>query len=282
MTVIECPPPPLSGRTAVVTGANHGIGAAVAVELARLGSNVLVTFLRSAPSAASTSQGPGPALSESAYDAERRRDSSAVIELIESHGSRGLAVETNLNAAAAPARVFDEAEGAFGPVSILVNNASGWRQDTFSGKARDLMSRPMEEVTEATFEANFGVDAKAGALLIAEFSRRHLLSGGSWGRIVGLSSGGPSGFANEVSYGAAKAALESYTMSAASELAGHGVTANIVYPPITDTGWVTSEVRRFAATQGARVAEPAQVAEVIGWLCTDAASLVTGNRIRLR
>ena len=52
------------------------------------------------------------------------------------------------------------------------------------------------------------------------------------------------GFPNEVSYGAAKAALENYTMAAAFELAPLGITANVVHPPVTDTGWVTDEVRR--------------------------------------
>jgi 3-oxoacyl-[acyl-carrier protein] reductase len=205
-----------------------------------------------------------------------------VVELIERHEVRFLAVETDLTVSGAAAQIFDEAEGNLGPVSILVNNASGWRQDTFSGEPSDRFSRPTEEVTAATIDANFAVDAKAGALLIAEFAGRHRLNGATWGRIVGVSSGGPSGFPGEVSYGAAKAALENYTMSAASELARDGVTANIVYPPITDTGWVTDEVRRFADSEGARVAEPAEVAEVVGWLCTDGASLVTGNRIRLR
>lgn len=59
------------------------------------------------------------------------------------------------------------------------------------------------------------------------------------GRIVGMSSGGPDAFPEEVSYGAAKAALENYTMSAAYELADLGITANIVHPPVTDTGWIT-------------------------------------------
>lgn len=63
--------------------------------------------------------------------------------------------------------------------------------------------------------------------------------GGSWGRVTGLTSGGPLGFPEEVSYGAAKAAQVSYTMSAALGLAPYGVTANMVYPPpVTDTGWV--------------------------------------------
>ncbi|CAN5644942.1 hypothetical protein BH20ACT2_BH20ACT2_24620 [soil metagenome] len=81
-----------------------------------------------------------------------------------------------------------------------------------------------------------------------------------------------------------KAALENFTMSASVELAGNGITANVVYPPVTDTGWVTDEVRVFVAGSAdhVHVAAPAEVAEVIGWLCTDAARLVTGNVIRLR
>ena len=94
----------------------------------------------------------------------------------------------------------------------------------------------------------------------------------------------PSGFPGEASYGAAKAALENYTMTASIELAGLGITANVVYPPVTDTGWVTDDVRDFVASSidHVHVAEPEEVAEVIGWLCTDAASLVTGNVVRLR
>lgn len=92
------------------------------------------------------------------------------------------------------------------------------------------------------------------------------------------------GFPGEVSYGAAKAALENYTMSASIELAGDGVTANVVYPPVTDTGWITEGVRAFVdeSADHVHIAEPAEVAEVIGWLSTDAARLVTGNIIRLR
>ncbi len=273
---------PLRGRTAVVTGANHGIGAAVAEELARLGSNVLVAFFRAPSHPLGSERAPSHPLGSERYDSERRRDASEVVARVERHGVRSTAVESDLAGSGAAERLIEAAENELGAVSILVNNASGWRQDTFSGHFDDHFSRPTEEVSAATFDANFAVDAKAGALLIAEFARRHRMRGGTWGRIVGLSSGGPSGFAGEVSYGAAKAALENYTMSAAAELARYGITANIVYPPITDTGWVTDEVRRFADSRGERVAQAAQVAEVVGWLCTDGAALVTGNRIRLR
>ena len=94
------------------------------------------------------------------------------------------------------------------------------------------------------------------------------------------------GFPGEVSYGAAKAALENYTMSAAWELAGLGITANVVYPPVTDTGWVTDEVRRYVKEQPSliHIAEPDDVASVkrIAYLASDEAALITGNVVHLR
>jgi 3-oxoacyl-[acyl-carrier protein] reductase len=92
------------------------------------------------------------------------------------------------------------------------------------------------------------------------------------------------GFPQEVSYGAAKAALENWTMAASTELAPFGITANMVLPPVTDTGWVTDDVRAFvaASTDLHHVASPADVAEVVAWLCSDAARMVTGNILRMR
>jgi 3-oxoacyl-[acyl-carrier protein] reductase len=120
--------------------------------------------------------------------------------------------------------------------------------------------------------------------MIAEFARRHLARRATWGRIVGLTSGGPMGFPQEVSYGAGKAALVNYAMSAAFELAPFGITSNVVYPPVTDTGWVTHEVEEFV--RGSRehfhIVQPVEVAEVIAYLVSDAARLITANVIYLR
>ena len=268
---------PFEGRVALVTGANHGIGASTALALAEFGADVVVTYLRlDVPD-----DDPGrPA----AYAEHRRQDATAVVEVVRAAGSKALSIEADLADPASPARLFDQAEDTFGPVAILVNNASGWRQDTFTGASNDTLGRPNRAVTAESIDAQLLVDARGSALLIAEFAHRHRQRGADWGRIISLTSGGSGGFPGEVSYGAAKAALENYTMSASVELASLGITANVVYPPVTDTGWVNDAVREAVAGNPPlhHVAEPEEVAEVIAWLCTDGARLVTGNVIRLR
>jgi len=73
-------------------------------------------------------------------------------------------------------------------------------------------------------------------------------------------------------------------MSAAMELAEYGITANMVHPPVTDTGWVNDAVRKLVADSPTtfHVPAPEQVAEVIAYLASDAAALITANIITLR
>jgi 3-oxoacyl-[acyl-carrier protein] reductase len=195
-----------------------------------------------------------------------------------------VAVEADHADPATPALLFDAAEERLGPVDILVNNATGWLADTFAPSATDRLGRSLRPVTAATWSQQFTVDAMGAALMIGEFARRHIARGADWGRIIGLTSGGDLGFPEEVSYGAAKAAQTNYTMSAALELAPFGVTANMVHPPVTDTGWVTDAVRQAVAesTTLIHVASSAEVADVIAYLASDAAALITANVITLR
>jgi 3-oxoacyl-[acyl-carrier protein] reductase len=269
---------PLAGRVALVTGANHGIGAAVAVALAERGADVAITYLRDRTIA------DGEVHHTDDYLGPRRRDGSDVRLAIEALGRRGATFEADLRDDDVPGRVFDQAEDALGPVAVLVHNASGWQRDSFAAATHDANRRSLAPVTPASIDAQLLVDARAGALLLQQFIARHRARGGDWGRIVTMTSGEGRAFPGEVSYGAAKAALISYTLSAASEMAADGVTANVVYPPVTDTGWITDDVRAFVAADDDHhhIATPAEVAETVAWLCAEANHLVTGNIIRLR
>jgi 3-oxoacyl-[acyl-carrier protein] reductase len=264
---------PLLGKVALVTGANHGIGAATALALAGRGADVVITYLRSA-AADDTSE----------HARQRAQGGTATVAAIKAMGRRVTAIEVDLSDAAVPAQLFESAETELGPVSVLVHNASGWHKDSFAHEGSDAVGRYNHPVTAETIDSQMLVDARAGALLMAEFIERHRRRGSSWGRIVSLTSGVGREFPGEVSYGAAKAALISYTLSAASEMAADGVTANVVYPPVTDTGWVTAEVRDFVDRDPNHhhVAEPEEVADVIAWICGEAGRIFTGNIIRLR
>jgi 3-oxoacyl-[acyl-carrier protein] reductase len=265
-----------NGHTAVVTGANHGIGAATAIALARHGCGVLCTYLR-------VDDAADPGIPQ-AYRDNRAKAADAVVAQIAAAGGRAVAVEADLLDRTVPAALFEEAEHQLGPVDILVNNATGWIQDTFVPTEADHLGRALRPVAAATWQQQFSVDAMAPALLISEFARRLIARKATWGRIIGLTSGGELGFPQEVSYGAAKAAQVNYTMSAAAELAPYGITANMVHPPVTDSGWVTDAVRDAVRDSGTlfHIARPDEVAAVIAWLASDAASLITGNTITLR
>jgi 3-oxoacyl-[acyl-carrier protein] reductase len=269
-------PSPLRPHVALVTGANHGIGAATARALAARGAHVLAAYF---------------ALDDQSmigfpdnYRSHRMSDADHVVEAIRTAGGRAIAMEADLAKPETIGQLFDLAESQLGPVDILVNNASGWLADTFTSETRDMFGHACARVSRETFDRQFAIDARASALLISEFARRHIERSAQWGRIVGLTSGGPGGFPGEVSYSAAKAALENYTMSAAFELANVGVTANIVHPPVTDTGWVTDNVRRYVESRPdlIHIAQPDDVAGVIGYLVSDDARLITGNVVRLR
>lgn len=263
----------LSSLTALVTGANHGIGAAIARALADRGADLAITYLRT-----------GDPDRSDEYHVARRSDGSEIRRVVEANGSRCHLIEADLADADTPRRLFDEVESVLGPVSILVHNASGWSKDTFAPTEPDVAGRFARAVNVEAIDAQLHIDARAGALLMAEFIQRHRERRADWGRIVTLTSGEGGAFPGEVSYGAGKAALISYTLSAAAEMAGDGVTANVVYPPVTDTGWITDEVRVFVAEdlEHHHIVDPDEVAEVIAWLCADAGRIVTGNIIRLR
>lgn len=134
----------LTGHVAIVTGANHGIGAATARVLAKCGARVLVTYLRICED--------GDAGRPEAYKHVRRVGAGHVVGAIHAEGGQATAVETNLADPLTPQRLVDVAEAELGPVDILVNNASADQKDIFAGESRDGFGRLLHPVSAETFK----------------------------------------------------------------------------------------------------------------------------------
>jgi len=154
---------PAGGHTAIVTGANHGIGAATATALGRSGCAVLCTFFRG--------EDPVDPGVPQAYRDRRAADADAVVSEIRAGGGRALAVEADLADPAVPAALFDAAEEQLGPVDILVNNATGWVADTFAPAGADRLGRSLRRRRRA--EGQLVCCHGAGGLPGAREARRH-------------------------------------------------------------------------------------------------------------
>jgi len=247
----------LKGKVVLVTGANHGIGAATAKAFAAQGAAVFINYL-----------GP-PSANE-------------VIWAICDQGGRAKAWEADLADPAVIPQLFDHAKEAFGPVDVLVNNAAHSEADTFiplGPEARDWMARHIRTITPESHDRHSAVNSRAVALMMAEYVRRHVERGARWGRIINLSTDGAYCFPGEVSYGASKAALEAYSRSAAKEVGKYGITVNIVAPGPIQTGWITPEVeeRELPTIPLGRLGQPEDVADVIVFLASEQARWLTGQ-----
>lgn len=280
--------PQLSGKVAVVTGANNprGIGAAIARALAVQGAALYVTYYRQEIPAEVSREAESGIPGLSLYQWLSAKDAGEVIDDVRASGGHIEAWEVDLAVPAACAEVFDRAEKAFGPVEILVNNAAFWAPDSFlpdgviEGKP-SAGGGPIRTLDVQEHDRHFHVNVRAPALLIREFARRHIERDARWGRIINVSTDGASCFPTEVSYGASKYALESLTRSAAVELGPYGITVNVVAPGPTQTGYIApqAEAALVQETPLRRIGDPADVADVVVFLASEQARWVTGQLI---
>jgi 3-oxoacyl-[acyl-carrier protein] reductase len=176
-------------------------------------------------------------------------------------------------------------EQVFGPVDILINNAAHCDPDTFlpqsqlGSNSRAVDEFPMNTITADKHDRHFAVNSRAVALMMAEYARRYIEQGARWGRIINVSTDGASGFSSEISYGASKHALESYSRAAASEFGKYGITVNTVSLGAVQTGWISLELEKEEASHIPlqRVGQPEDVADVIIFFASEQARWVTGQ-----
>jgi len=272
----------LDDKVALVTGANHGIGAAIAQAFAKQGSKVFITYLR---------QPTGILPEDSAYVINRAKDASEVVQAIQDAGGNCAAQEADLSRAHTIPLLFDAVENAFGPVEIVVHNAAFWEPSTFIPSGEELANQfsvSWMDNRVPTFDPDghdrvFAVNARATAHLMTEFAKRHISRRAGWGRIINISTDAARNFPSEITYGASKHALESYSRSAASELGQFGITVNIVSPGPIQTGYITQKMeQRIAAdTPLGRVGYPDDIADVVLFLASQQARWITGQLIHV-
>lgn len=275
----------LKGKVVLITGGNnpYGIGAATAKALASQGAKVFIQYLRSSSQTVEASKVRVPG--EAFYRVQQTKSVDEVVRAIRERGSQAEAWEADLSDPAVVPELFDRAEKAFGPVEVLINNAAHCQPDTFIPQGQlGLDSRavddfPMHSITAESHDQHFAVNSRAVALMMAEFARRHIERGAHWGRIINVSTDGASGFGSEVSYGASKHALESYSRAAASELGRYGITVNIVSLGPIQTGWIPPEMEQeiARAIPLGRVGQAEDVADVIVFLASEQARWLTGQ-----
>lgn len=234
---------------ALVTGGSRGIGRAISVELGRLGHRVAVNYASNADAAKQT------------------------VAMVEEAGGEAAAFSGDVGDEAQVDALFEQVREQLGPVTVLVNNAGITRD----GLVMRMSADDWDEVLR--------VDLRS-AFLCTRAALRDMVKA-RWGRIINISSvSGVVGNAGQANYSAAKAGLIGLTLAVSKEVGSRSITANVVAP-----GFITTELTdglsddvKAAATEriaAGRFGTPQEVAGVVGYLASDAASYVTGQVVRV-
>jgi 3-oxoacyl-[acyl-carrier protein] reductase len=256
----------LKDKVVLITGANHGIGAAAARAFAAEAARVAIHFLDASP----------PDKFDGAYAAlhvvKGRAAAAEIVRQIQVSGGRAIAVPGDLADPATAPALFDAVEAAYGPVEVLVNNAVHCEDpDTIFTTSAGSLDRYC------------AVNIRGTVLLMREFVRRYQQRGGRWGRVINLSTDAAQRFAGQIGYGGTKAAIEAFTRSIAIEVGPLGITVNAVAPGPVQTGWMKPELeaRLAEAIPLRRVGQPEDIAEAIVFLASEQARWLTGQVIKV-
>jgi 3-oxoacyl-[acyl-carrier protein] reductase len=239
-----------SSRTAIVTGAARGIGAATAVQLARDGLSVAVLDLDAA-----------------ACD--------ETVAAITAAGGTARAVGADVSDERSVASALDSIVSAFGAPTVLVNNA---------GITRDNL---LFKMGVDDWDAVLNVHLR-GAFLMTRAVQQHMTEA-KFGRVVNLSSVAALGNRGQANYSTAKAGLQGFTKTLAIELGKFGITVNAIAPGFIQTDMTAATAQRLGVefdefiaaaarqTPVGRVGQPEDIADAVSFLVSSKASFVSGQ-----
>ena len=241
----------LDGRVALVTGGSRGIGRAVALALAQAGADVVVA-------------------------ARKAQDLDSVAEEVRSLGRRGLAVPAHLARRADIDRLFESTLEAFGRLDVLVNNA-----------ATNPVFGPLADIEEDAWDRIMALNVK-GYLLAAQRAARAMAPLGRGVIINMASTAGLRASPGLGAYSVSKAAVIMLTRVLGRELGPLGIRVNGIAPALIETRfsealWKNPEILDgyLKSTPLGRAGQPEEVGGAVVYLCSDAASYVTGQTLLL-
>ena len=239
----------LKDKVAIVTGGTRGIGRAIALKLADHGANIVINYRNS------------------------DKEAEELKAILEEKGVKVLTVKCDISNFEDSKNLMDKCKEVLGKIDILVNNA-GITKDTLIMRMKE---EDFDNVIDVNLKGTFNCAKHASAIMLKQ----------RFGKIINMTSVvGIAGNAGQVNYAASKAGVIGLTKSLAKELGSRGITVNAVAPGFINTDMTASlseKVKEEASKNIPlkRLGDPEDVANLVGFLASDAANYITGQVINV-
>ena len=239
----------LKDKVAIITGGTRGLGRAIALKLADQGANIVINYRNS------------------------DKEAEELKAILEGKGVKVLTVKCDISNFEDSKNLMDKCKEVFGKIDILVNNA-GITKDTLIMRMKE---EDFDNVIDVNLKGTFNCAKHASAIMLKQ----------RFGKIINMTSVvGIAGNAGQVNYAASKAGVIGLTKSLAKELGSRGITVNAVAPGFINTDMTASlseKVKEEASKNIPlkRLGDPEDVANLVGFLASDAANYITGQVINV-